>query len=104
MTPITPARSTISGASWTATIAGDSSSSGSGDERASCVLAHCGVFEDVPPQMAIVDPAELAYDRVFADHWIDVFRFALAWTNDWAVAEDLAQEAFLRLWDHRARL
>jgi len=54
--------------------------------------------------MAIVEPAELAYDHVFADHWIDVFRFALAWTNDWAVAEDLAQEAFLRLWDHRARL
>lgn len=50
------------------------------------------------------EPAELAYERAFADHWTDVFRFALAWTNDWAAAEDLAQEAFLRLWDHRRRL
>jgi RNA polymerase sigma-70 factor (ECF subfamily) len=54
--------------------------------------------------MAIVEPAELAYERTFAEHWTDVFRFALAWTNDWAAAEDLAQEAFLRLWDHRSRL
>ena len=54
--------------------------------------------------MAIAEPAELAYERVFAEHWTDVFRFALAWTNDWAAAEDLAQEAFLRLWDHRRRL
>ena len=54
--------------------------------------------------MAIAEPAELAYERAFADQWTDVFRFALAWTNDWAAAEDLAQEAFLRLWDHRGRL
>jgi len=33
-----------------------------------------------------------------------VFRFALAWTNDWSAAEDLAQEAYLRLWNQRARL
>jgi RNA polymerase sigma-70 factor, ECF subfamily len=33
--------------------------------------------------------------------WLPVFRFALAWTNDWSAAEDLAQEAFLRLWDRR---
>ena len=33
-----------------------------------------------------------------------MFRFALAWTNDWTAAEDLAQEAYLRLWDHRGRL
>src|SRR5689334_5379017 len=51
--------------------------------------------------MAIAEPVELAYERAFADHWTDVFRFALAWTNDWGAAEDLAQEAFLRLWDHR---
>lgn len=28
-------------------------------------------------------------------------RFALAWTNDWTAAEDLAQESFLRLWRRR---
>ena len=33
-----------------------------------------------------------------------MFRFALAWTNDWTAAEDLAQEAFIRLWNHRAEL
>lgn len=54
--------------------------------------------------MAIAEPAALDYERAFAEHWTDVFRFALAWTNDWAAAEDLAQEAFLRLWDHRTRL
>src|SRR3954468_19884102 len=51
--------------------------------------------------MAIVDATDLAYERTFQDHWADVFRFALAWTNDWSAAEDLAQDAFLRLWDHR---
>ncbi len=60
--------------------------------------------EDVTREMAIAEPVELAYERVFADHWADAFRFALAWTNDWGAAEDLAQEAFLRLWDHRGRL
>ena len=46
--------------------------------------------------------AELAYEVAFARHWDDVFRFAIAWTNDWSVAEDLTQEAFLRLWRSRA--
>src|SRR3954447_18948526 len=54
--------------------------------------------------MALAEPAELAYERAFADHWTDVFRFALAWTNDWTAAEDLAQESYLRLWDHRGGL
>jgi RNA polymerase sigma-70 factor, ECF subfamily len=56
---------------------------------------------DVTTTMAIADATDLAYEQTFQDHWTDVFRFALAWTNDWAAAEDLAQEAFLRLWDHR---
>jgi RNA polymerase sigma-70 factor (ECF subfamily) len=54
--------------------------------------------------MTLAEPVELAYDRAFAEHWTDVFRFALAWTNDWGAAEDLAQDAFLRLWDNRSRL
>jgi RNA polymerase sigma-70 factor (ECF subfamily) len=62
------------------------------------------VFEDVTTPMALAEPAELAYERAFADHWTDVFRFALAWTNEWGAAEDLTQDAFLRLWDHRDRL
>jgi RNA polymerase sigma factor (sigma-70 family) len=54
--------------------------------------------------MAIADATDHAYERTFQDHWADVFRFALAWTNDWGAAEDLAQDAFLRLWDHRNQL
>ncbi|MFL5724945.1 MAG: RNA polymerase sigma factor [Chloroflexota bacterium] len=54
--------------------------------------------------MAAIEPAELAYERAYDDHWADVFRFALAWTNDWAAAEDLAQDAFVRLWNQRDRL
>ena len=60
--------------------------------------------EDVTPHLAIADSPDLAYERAFDAHWRDVFRFALAWTNDWAAAEDLAQEAYLRLWDHRTRV
>jgi RNA polymerase sigma factor (sigma-70 family) len=62
------------------------------------------VYQGVTTQMAIAEPADLAYEHAFADHWRDVFRFALAWTNDWAAAEDLAQDAFLRMWDHRTRI
>lgn len=54
--------------------------------------------------MAIAEPSELVYERAFEEHWTNVFRFALAWTNDWAAAEDLAQDAYLRLWNERARL
>jgi RNA polymerase sigma-70 factor (ECF subfamily) len=58
----------------------------------------------VTSYVAIVEPTELAYERAFEEHWSDVFRFALAWTNDWGEAEDLTQEAYIRLWNHRASL
>jgi RNA polymerase sigma-70 factor (ECF subfamily) len=54
--------------------------------------------------MAIAEPTDLAYERAFDEHWTDVFRFALAWTNDWGAAEDLAQDAFIRLWGQRDRV
>jgi RNA polymerase sigma-70 factor (ECF subfamily) len=54
--------------------------------------------------MAIAESTEAAYERAYATYWTDVFRFALAWTNDWTAAEDLAQEAFLRLWNNRRQL
>jgi RNA polymerase sigma factor (sigma-70 family) len=54
--------------------------------------------------MVTMESTDIAYERAYQEHWSDVFRFALAWTNDWTAAEDLAQEAFLRLWDHRSRL
>ncbi len=54
--------------------------------------------------MAVVNDADLNYERAFETHWNDVFRFSLAWTNDWSAAEDLAQDTYLRLWQHRATL
>jgi len=54
--------------------------------------------------MAAIDAPDLAYQVAFERYWDDVFRFALAWTNDWAAAEDLAQDAFVRLWQNRATL
>jgi len=54
--------------------------------------------------MAIAESTEIAYERAYEVHWTDVFRFALAWTNDWTAAQDLAQDAYLRLWNHRARV
>jgi RNA polymerase sigma-70 factor, ECF subfamily len=62
------------------------------------------VYVGVTTQVAIARSTEIAYERAYEEHWSDVFRFALAWTNDWAAAEDLAQEAYLRLWNHRAQL
>jgi RNA polymerase sigma-70 factor (ECF subfamily) len=55
-------------------------------------------------QMAAIDVPDFAYQAAFERHWDDVFRFSLAWTNDWAAAEDVAQDAFLRLWQSRASL
>jgi RNA polymerase sigma-70 factor, ECF subfamily len=58
----------------------------------------------VTTHVAAIEPAELAYQRAYDGHWSDVFRFALAWTNDWAAAEDLAQDAYVRLWNQRDRM
>lgn len=54
--------------------------------------------------MAVANEADVRYERAFEDHWDGVFRFSLAWTNDWAAAEDLTQDAYLRLWQHRTGL
>jgi RNA polymerase sigma-70 factor (ECF subfamily) len=54
--------------------------------------------------MAIAESTDIAYERAYEEHWSDVFRFALAWTNDWSSAQDLAQDAYLRLWGHRSRV
>jgi RNA polymerase sigma-70 factor (ECF subfamily) len=44
------------------------------------------------------------FDEAFHRDWPAVFRFAVAWTNDPPSAEDIAQEAFTRLWDRRASI
>ncbi|MEO5919447.1 MAG: RNA polymerase sigma factor [Candidatus Limnocylindrales bacterium] len=55
-------------------------------------------------EIVLASSMETAYQRAYEEHWHDVFRFALAWTNDWAAAEDLAQESYLRLWNSRTRV
>ncbi len=62
------------------------------------------MYVGVTIHVAIAEPTDIAYERAFAEHWPDVFRFALAWTNEWTSAEDLAQEAYLRLWNHRGQV
>jgi RNA polymerase sigma factor (sigma-70 family) len=44
---------------------------------------------------------ERRFDEAFRGAWPAVLRFAAAWTNDIPAAEDIAQEAFTRLWDRR---
>ena len=51
-----------------------------------------------------MESAEILCEAAFRAHWTAVFRVALAWTNDWGAAEDIAQEAFVRLWKHRHEL
>jgi len=58
----------------------------------------------VNTEIAVASSIEAAYQRAYEEHWHDVFRFALAWTNDLAAAEDLAQESFIRLWNHRTSI
>jgi RNA polymerase sigma-70 factor (ECF subfamily) len=41
------------------------------------------------------------FEEAFERHWLSVFRFAIAWTNEWRAAEDLTQDAFLKLWAKR---
>ena len=65
--------------------------------RALCESAPCDVYRGTTS-----DPSFAArFIDVHAGCWTPVFRFALALSNDWDAAEDLAQEAFTRLWLHR---
>lgn len=45
-----------------------------------------------------------AFQRAAEELWTPVFRFALALTNDLSEADDVAQEAFVRLWSRRASI
>jgi RNA polymerase sigma-70 factor (sigma-E family) len=45
-----------------------------------------------------------ALSRLFEAHYADTVRLAFYLTGSWTVAEDLAQEAFVRLWRRWGRL
>lgn len=55
-------------------------------------------------EISVAETVGTAYERAYEEHWHDVFRFALSWTNEWAAAEDLTQEAYVRLWRSRTRV
>ena len=55
--------------------------------------------------MTTPDPSvDDAFQRAAEELWMPVYRFALALTNDLADADDVAQEAFVRLWRSRATI
>jgi RNA polymerase sigma-70 factor (ECF subfamily) len=55
--------------------------------------------------MTTPDPSpDEAFQRAAEELWMPVYRFALALTNDLADADDVAQEAFLRLWRSRGAI
>jgi RNA polymerase sigma-70 factor (ECF subfamily) len=55
--------------------------------------------------MTTPDPSpDEAFQRAAEELWMPVYRFALALTNDLAGADDVAQEAFVRLWRSRATI
>jgi RNA polymerase sigma-70 factor (ECF subfamily) len=55
--------------------------------------------------MTAPDPtADDAFQRAAEELWMPVYRFALALTNDLGEADDVAQEAFVRLWRTRATI
>lgn len=62
------------------------------------------MYKGVSTEIAVASSIEAAYQRAYEEHWHDVFRFALAWTNDRAAAEDLAQESYIRLWSTRTSI
>jgi RNA polymerase sigma-70 factor (ECF subfamily) len=58
---------------------------------------------DPDPDPAVVDPRAL-YAGLVADHAEGVARYIYGMTGDRALAEDLAQDVFLRAWQHRSTL
>lgn len=69
-----------------------------------CVFVASRVYKGVSTEIAVASSIEAAYQRAYEEHWHHVFRFALAWTNDRAAAEDLAQESYIRLWNTRTSI
>jgi RNA polymerase sigma-70 factor (ECF subfamily) len=58
----------------------------------------------VSVRIEVAEAPDLQYQLAFEQHWDELFRFSLAWTNNWTAAEDLTQEAYLRLWQRRLSL
>src|SRR4051812_44692813 len=82
-------------------------SASSGCNRAARPTVHRAIAASrtYPRQMTTPDPSpDEAFQRAAEELWMPVYRFALALTNDLADADDVAQEAFVRLWRSRASI
>lgn len=44
------------------------------------------------------------FESLYAQHSPDVFRFALSLSGNWAMAEDITSETFVRVWSARDRV
>ena len=44
------------------------------------------------------------FDSIYAEHSPGVFRFALSLSGNWAMAEDITSETFVRVWSARDRV
>lgn len=76
-------------------------------DEAPCVSGACGVYEGMGTGVALAETTESVeahYEEAYHQFSADVFRFLLAWTNDWSAAEDLMQDTYIRLWQHRASI
>lgn len=71
--------------------------------QVACTLGCSTVYTDVSVPITANPSTAVLYDEAFEAHWDAVFRFSLAWTNDWPSADDITQEAFLHLWRHRTK-
>jgi RNA polymerase sigma-70 factor (ECF subfamily) len=60
------------------------------------------VVPAVPATAASMESHKRAFENAYTECWTPVFRLAMAWTNDWPAAEEIAQESFSRLWVRRS--
>lgn len=68
------------------------------------VLLGVGTLRDGAQQSRSTSDADQCVRAVYAEHGAALLRYALRLTGDRGHAEDLVQEAVLRVWRHRAQL
>ena len=54
--------------------------------------------------MNVSRPTPASFDEIYGKYSRDVFQFVLYLCGDWAQAEDIASEVFLRLWTSEAEI
>lgn len=59
---------------------------------------------DVSEQDGPDSPAAVAFGRLFALHFDELYRFGYRYVRSEETAKDLVDEAFLRLWTHRSQV